>query len=202
MRASCGLLHPREDRRLQKSGRFTIAFMSRLSKLSVGALPMFLAALATPALAQRPVEVAPNAPQDQPVSAAMRCQLRLITEATAPYVAQARATYPAARERFLQGLPPRHTMFVTTRLVDSAGRVEQVFVAVDSIRGSTIAGRIWSPIQVVHGYTLRQPYSFDEGALVDWMVARPDGTEEGNVVGKFLDTYRPPTTCTDPAGTR
>jgi hypothetical protein len=29
------------------------------------------------------------------------------------------------------------------------------------------------------------------------MISRPDGTEEGNVVGKFLDTYRPPATCTD-----
>jgi hypothetical protein len=177
--------------------------MSRLSVLCVGALSMmFLATLPLPALAQRPVEVAPNAPQDQPVSAVQRCQLRLIAEATAPYVAQARTTYPAARERFMRGLPPRHTMFVTTQLVDGAGRVEQVFVAVDSIRGSTIAGRIWSPIQVVRGYSLRQPYSFDESALVDWMVARPDGTEEGNVVGKFLDSYRPPRTCTDPAGTR
>jgi hypothetical protein len=27
------------------------------------------------------------------------------------------------------------------------------------------------------------------------MIAKPDGSEEGNVVGKFLDTYRPPATC-------
>jgi len=72
---------------------------------------------------------------------------------------------------------------------------------VDSIRGRTIAGRIWSDIHVVSGYAMRQPYSFSDSALVDWTIARPDGTEEGNVVGKFLDTYRPPTTCTDPAGT-
>jgi hypothetical protein len=28
-------------------------------------------------------------------------------------------------------------------------------------------------------------------ALLDWLITRPDGTEEGNVVGKFIDTYRP-----------
>jgi len=176
--------------------------VNRLLKLCSGALPLIcLGALSSPALGQRPVEVAPNAPKDQPVNAAMKCQLRLIFEAIAPYVAQARKTYPAARERFLRGLPPRHTMFVSTRLVDSTGRVEQVFVAVDSIRGRTIAGRIWSDIHVVSGYAMRQPYTFSDSALVDWTIARPDGTEEGNVVGKFLDTYRPPTTCTDPAGT-
>src|SRR5215218_569707 len=120
-----------------------------------------------------------------------------MVHAMAPYVAQARSTYPAARERFMRGLPARHTMFVTTRLVDSGGRVEQVFVVVDSIRGSAIAGRIWSPIQVVHGYAYRQPYVFPDSALVDWMVARPDGSEDGNVVGKFIDSYRPTAVCAD-----
>lgn len=160
---------------------------------------LLLLLLGAPAIAaaQRPVELAPNAPPDRPVSATQRCQLRVMFEAMAPYAAQARATYPAARGRFVVGLPPRHTMFVTTRLSDAAGRIEQVFVAVDSIRGDTIAGRIWSPIHVVSGYRYRQPYQFPDSLLVDWMIARPDGTEEGNVVGKFLDTYRPLPTCPD-----
>src|SRR4051812_44345475 len=76
--------------------------------------------------AQRPVELSPDAPKDRPVNAAQQCQLRAVTAAMAPYVAQARATYPAARARFLHGLAAHQTMFVTTRLVDSVGRVEQV----------------------------------------------------------------------------
>ena len=43
--------------------------------------------------------------------------------------------------------------------------------------------------QVVSGYAYKQPYSFPESELVDWLIAKPDGSEEGNVVGKFLDTY-------------
>jgi hypothetical protein len=116
-------------------------------------------------------------------------------QAMAPYVAQARASYPAARDRFLAGPPGGNTFFVTTRLHDAEGREEQVFVAVDSIMDAKIAGRIWSPIQLVRGYRFQQPYTFPESELLDWMFARPDGTEEGNVVGKFLDTYKPPTNC-------
>lgn len=158
---------------------------------------VLLIGLAGRAGAQRPVELAPNAPADRPVSATQACQLQAMLRAMEPYEAQARATYPAARERFVQGLPARHTMFVTTRLRDSLGRVEQVFVAVDSIRGPVIAGRIWSPVSVVTGYRYRQPYTFADSLLVDWMVAQPDGIEEGNVVGKFMDKYQPPATCPD-----
>ncbi len=114
----------------------------------------------------------------------------------APYEAQARASYPDAKRRFLAGLPEGHTFFVTTRIRDDLGHQEQVFVVVDSLAGARIIGRIWSQIQLVRGYHLGQRYEFDERALVDWTVARPDGTEDGNVVGKFLDTYTPPLTCT------
>jgi hypothetical protein len=145
--------------------------------------------------AQRPVTIAPNAPVDRPVSARERCQWDSVMRAMAPYVERARATYPAAKARYLNGLPPRHAFFVTVRLTDAVGRNEQVFLFVDSIANGKIGGRIWSEIALVNGYKLRQPYEVAESDIVDWMVARPDGTEEGNVVGVFLDTYRPPASC-------
>ena len=170
---------------------------SRLSAALGAAL--LLAAGARPLHAQRPVHVAPNAPADRPVSATMVCQLAAMEAAAAPYVDEARATYPAARKRFVAGLPPRHTFFVVTRLRDARGRQEQVFVVADSIGGGRIAGRIWSRIAVVEGYQLGQPIVVPEAELVDWMIARPDGAEEGNVVGRFLDTYRPTSNCPEPS---
>jgi hypothetical protein len=149
--------------------------------------------------AQQPVHVAPNAPADRQLSATRACQWDAARRAMAPYVARARASYPEARERFRAGLPARHTFFVTTRLRDERGREEQVFVAVEGIVDGQVVGRIWSRVFVVEGYRLRQPYAFPESELVDWMVARPDGTEEGNVVGKFLDTYTPPARCAETA---
>jgi len=155
------------------------------------------------ARAQRPVEVAPNAPKDRPVSAALQCQFEALRRAIAPLSAAGRASFPAARERFERGLPPHNTFFVSTWLRDSGGREELVFVAVDSVTGTRddarIAGRIWSQIELVQGYSDRQPYTFPVANLVDWMIARPDGTEEGNEVGKFMDTYVPPPTCADTA---
>jgi hypothetical protein len=125
---------------------------SRISPLS--SLTLAFALLAAPAVveAQRPVELAPNAPRDRPVTVSARCQLDAMHRAIEPLVAQARATYPDAKRRFQLGLPRGQTFFVTVQLRDSLDREEQVFVAVDSIVNDTVAGRIWSPVQVVSGY--------------------------------------------------
>ena len=141
------------------------------------------------ARAQDP-HVAPNAPQDRP-HAADSIRWARLDSAMAPYVVQARATYPAAKRRYLAGLPAGQSLFLTTRLKDSAGRLEQVFIAVDSIRGPRVFGRIWSQVQLVQGFRLRQEYTFLEDEILDWLITKPDGTEDGNTVGKFLDTYRP-----------
>ena len=29
---------------------------------------------------------------------------------------------------------------------------------------------------------------FNEKDILDWLIAKPDGSEEGNFIGKFLDT--------------
>jgi hypothetical protein len=181
--------------------------MPTSSRFRLAATALGLTALlARPAAAQRPVELAPNAPQDRAVTATRRCQVAAVKRAIAPIVATARASFPAAAQRFRAGLPERHTFFATTVLRDSDAREEQVFIAVDSIVGqgdsTRIAGRIWSQIGVVRGYQFRQPHTFPVADLMDWMIARPDGTEEGNEVGKFLERYTPPAVCSDPVGTR
>jgi hypothetical protein len=141
------------------------------------------------ALGQNP-HVAPNAPQDRP-HAADSVRWARLDSAMAPYVAQARVTYQAAKRRYLAGLPSGQSLFLTTRVKDTTGHLEQVFIAVDSIRGTRVFGRIWSEISLVQGFRLRQPYAFLEDEILDWLITKPDGSEEGNVVGKFLDTYRP-----------
>jgi hypothetical protein len=39
----------------------------------------------------------------------------------------------------------------------------------------------------VDGYKRGDAYQFPESALTNWAIRKPDGSEEGNVVGKFLD---------------
>ena len=167
-----------------------------LLSLRRGGLAAVLIAF-SPALAfsQPSPQLAPNAPTDSPVQTTQKCVWLAMDRAMQPYIAQARTTWPDARQRYLAGLPPRHSFFVTTLLVDNQDRREQVFVAVESIRDGRINGKIWNRVEVVRGFHLGDHYSFPESDLRDWLIAKPDGTEEGNFVGKFLDGYEPPRSC-------
>ena len=145
------------------------------------------------AVAQQPtpeIYVAPNAPKDKPISAE-DAEAQKIEAAMKPYIEQAKTTYPEVKARFLKGLPAQHTFFVTTRLYDSSKRFEQVFIAVKEIKAGRITGVIASEIRLVSGYREGEAYSFPESELFDWTISKPDGTEEGNFVGKFLDSYQP-----------
>jgi hypothetical protein len=135
-------------------------------------------------------QLAPNAPEDRPQSIAEQ-QQAAFEAAIAPYVAQAKQSYPSAKARFEEGLPEGQTFYMTTRLRDPAGRWEQVFIQVHSIMDQTVIGEIASDVRFVSGYEFGQEYSFDESEMIDWLITRPNGSEEGNVVGKFLDTYQP-----------
>lgn len=64
-----------------------------------------------------------------------------------------------------------------------------MFVAVASIKDDRITGRIASNIIRVKGFKNGDPHTFPESELVDWLITHPDGSEEGNVVGKFLDEW-------------
>jgi len=142
-----------------------------------------------------PVHVAPTAPRDAPIGAGDSARLMALLE---PCRRAALAAWPEARRRFLVGLPPQQTLFVTTRLRDSVGRMEQVFVAVDRIENGRITGRLWSEVMRVAGYRRGQQIPLAEADVVDWMISRPDGSEEGNWMGKFIDAYQ--ATGTPPSG--
>lgn len=146
---------------------------------------------ASVAISQQPkpeIYVAPNAPQDKPVNADAR-QAEQLEAAIKPYIEKAKTTYPQAKARYLNGLPPKHTFFVTTRLHDASKRFEQVFIAVKQIKDGQISGVIASEVHLVTGYRAGDAYSFPESELIDWTISKPDGTEEGNFVGNFLDSY-------------
>ena len=103
-----------------------------------------------------------------------------------PYVEQARSTFPGAKARFLAGLEKGQSFFVTTRIYDERTRSELVFISVTGIQGDIVEGRIWSTPNVVTTYRVRDRYAFPESQLIDWLITYPDGTEEGNVVGKLM----------------
>lgn len=113
--------------------------------------------------------------------------LEQVGEAARPYIAQARATYPDAKRRFLAGLPQGQAFFVSVPLRDADGRVEQAYIAVQTYQGHTILGRIASPLERVQGFVVGDPYQGPESEVMDWVIRHPDGTEEGKFIGRFLE---------------
>ncbi len=134
--------------------------------------------------------LSPNAPQDKPVDAKGKAAVEEYKAALAPYIETGRKTYPEAKSRYLAGLPAGHAFFVVTELRDGSGTFEQVFIAVAAIKDDRITGRIATEIIGVKGFKNGDPYSFPESELIDWLITHPDGMEEGNVVGKFLDEWQ------------
>jgi hypothetical protein len=134
----------------------------------------------------------PKTPKDKFVHAEGAGQVTDVESAIQPYVAKARRTYPAARKRFLAGLPPKYLFSVTTKLWDrSHTKFEVVFVVADQIDKGTVTGRLATHTKQPVGYNFGDQISFPESHVMDWTIVHPYGTEEGNVVGKFMDTYRP-----------
>jgi hypothetical protein len=132
---------------------------------------------------------AARAPEDRPIQVKSE-ELRRYEEAIRPSVEKARKTYPEARKRYLAGLPRGYTFYLTTQLRDREGRFEQTFIEVREIRNRTVKGIIANDIRLVSGYRIGDAYSFPESEILDWTITAPDGTEEGNFVGKFLDEYQ------------
>ena len=127
-----------------------------------------------------------GAPPDRPVSFDAEVSACL-DSAIGPLVAQARASFPDFQRRVAAGLPPGQLPAVTVRLNDVSGHWEQVFVVVDSIRRDSVFGRINSDIALVRGYRRGQRLNVSTTEILDWTISRPDGTEEGNLLGKFMD---------------
>ena len=127
---------------------------------------------------------------DRPVGGRGLSGRQEVERAIEPYVQKARLTYPDAKRRFLAGLPDGAAFFTTVRLRDDVGGIEVVFVQVMTIALDRISGIIESDITAVTGFSKGQPYTFSEDEVLDWTIANSDGTQEGNIVGRFLMGWR------------
>jgi hypothetical protein len=138
-----------------------------------------------------------NAPVDKPHWIRGHRQYEAMEQAIAPYVARARATYPTAKKRFLAGLPPNYLFTVWLPFDENDKKTgeyrrEYVFVIVDKIIGGKISGRINNKLLSLKTYRFGQRVQFPESRVLNWTIVRPDGSEDGNYVGNFLDYWKPP----------
>lgn len=129
-------------------------------------------------------------PPDKPRRVSGEEHVATFDKTIAPYIAKARATYPAAKRRFEGGLPSGYKFSVEVPLYDRDGTRENCFVAVERIKDRKISGTI-DKVDLLTNYKTGQRITFPEDEIMNWVIVRPDGTEEGNYVGKFLDHYKP-----------
>lgn len=105
-------------------------------------------------------------------------------------VEKASASYPEAKKRF-STLPNGYHFEVMTDIFDADKKHgERVFVQVDrmvdSESGNVVYGRLGSRVQLKN-HKFGETLEVKEADILDWTIVSPDGTEEGNLIGKFLD---------------
>src|ERR1043165_3111215 len=135
----------------------------------------------SPLLALHSVVARSKAPEDKPRTMHGDKQIQAMERAIAPYVAKARATYPAAKKRFLAGLPPNYQFtvwlpFSETDKKTGQYRQENAFVIVDKISGGKIYGRLNNRMLSLKTYRLGQRVQFPESRVLNWCIVRPDGS--------------------------
>ena len=150
-------------------------------------LALALLAVACSSTPRPDVTISEAAAEDHPVGGSGREAMEELIRTVQPAVEEARRTYPEAKRVFEAGLPQGSHLFVTIRLWDASGSMEQVFVLVDAIRRGKIDGRIWSELETVRGYEQGQVIVVEEAEILDWTILDAEGREEGNYIGKLLD---------------
>lgn len=114
-----------------------------------------------------------------------------IEELIRTYSAMSREELPGIIERFRNGLEEGSKLFVTTRITDPANNTfEQVFVEVSAIEGDVLSGKIASHLTQLTNYQFGDPYSCPQSKVLDWTIQKPDRSEEGNYVGRFMDVVK------------
>jgi hypothetical protein len=149
--------------------------------LLVGLTSLLLDAAAAQAQSPAPVVLtaAPDSEAGRRVLAAADAEL-------ADPMAEARRTLPKARKRFQAGMPANEECLLTVRVVEGDTVFRPVAARVIGWRDGKVQALL--PVTASAGKEEKVPVSFPESAVVDWTILRTDGREEGNYVGRYLDT--------------
>lgn len=104
-------------------------------------------------------------------------------------IAEARSQLPSVRKRFLDGLPSGQHLTVTT-VLRAGATAEQVFVSVKRWDSPDVIDGLLATQAVLPGFRPGDVLKVSTSDVLDWTISRADGSEEGNVLGKYLDTIQ------------
>lgn len=134
----------------------------------------------------------------------------VLTEATAPAgvrpalareetaladpVREALRTLPQAKKKFLAGLSTGDQFLLSVRVIATDTSFQQRVARVLGWHGSTVQALLLPAATEAADPTQPPaeplPVSFPETAVMDWTLLRANGREEGNYVGRYIDTAR------------
>ena len=122
--------------------------------------------------------------------AGVRSALARHETALADPVREALRTLPQAKKRFLAGLPQGDQFLLSVRVIATDTSFRQVSARVLGWHDSTMQALLLPSAANSVGPTEPTLVSFPETAVLDWMLLRASGREEGNYVGRYTDTAR------------
>jgi hypothetical protein len=105
-----------------------------------------------------------------------------------PYIEQARKSYPGAKARFTAGLPKGYRFYVTLDFQQNKVH-ENAFMLVRAIVDGRITAVVATKLDKVASPRYGEELTFPESEIIDWTIVSPDGKEEGNLIGTFLDHF-------------
>ena len=110
-------------------------------------------------------------------------------EAIAPEILRSQQDLAEVKRRFQNGLKKDNTLYLTIRIADQYGHVEQIYVKAYLWKDATVMGQISNNLYSVSGYRKGQTISFDEADILDWTLIDGTGKEYGNYLGKFAKKW-------------
>jgi hypothetical protein len=133
-----------------------------------------------------------SAPKAAPVEARVEEPVRY-QPAIAPFISASVASYPDARKRFQDGLPRKTYLFVSVRLGGGGGPPGMATIRVSSIddRKGLIYGRALEDVKGRFGIRQDDDVTVHEADVIDWKITHPDGSAEGDAVGKYIAALGP-----------
>ena len=122
--------------------------------------------------------------------AGLRAALARARTALADPLREALRTLPVVKKRFQAGLPEGDQLLLSVRVMATDTSFRQVSARVLGWRGTSIQALLLPSPADGAAPAEPLPVSFSEMAVVDWTLLRASGREEGNYVGRHLDTAR------------
>ncbi|MDO7850380.1 hypothetical protein [Hymenobacter convexus] len=122
--------------------------------------------------------------------ASVRPALTRDETALADPVREALRTLPQAKKRFLAGLPSGDQFLLSVRVIATDTSFRQVSARVLGWHGNTVQALLLPDASGSASAAEPVPVSFPETAVVDWTLLRASGRQEGNYVGRYIDTSR------------